>query len=232
MEKQPTQQYYKGGIVKPTIIQEYKKLYCGLIYDVMKFDMKLDNFVIPRSAGPIIPAWNFGGNVFGKAFTAVGQKVPDPNETVIREMIDDLQQDSVYILQANDNSRAHFGDITAKFLQRAGVQGAIIQGWTRDIEQIEKSGFKIWCKGVQPQDSFDRWHIVDYNSTIVVGNIFIKPTDYLFADRDGVLVIPFEHIDEILALALVRKKKEDKIRSILDDDSLSAKEIYEKIGRW
>lgn len=210
----------------------YKPLYCGLIYDVMKFDLKLDNFVIPRSAGPIIPAWDFKGYVFGKAFTAVGHKTPNPDETIIRDMIDDLEHDSVYILQANDNSRAHFGDITAKFLQRAGVQGAIIQGWTRDIQLIEEDNFKIWCKGVQPQDSFDRWHITDYKCPIVIGNIFITPQDYIYADRDGIIVIPEQIVYEVAKLAHKRKLKEDKIRNIILTTDMSSTEIKQQIGRW
>jgi len=210
----------------------YANLYSGLIYDIMKFDLEMDNFVIPRSAGPILPAWNFNGNVFGRAFTAVGEKTPRPDETVIRDMIDDLEEGSVYVLQANDNSRAHFGDITAKFMKRAGVEGAIIQGWTRDISLIEDDDFKIWCKGVQPQDSFDRWHITDYNCTVVIGNIFIEPSDYIFADRDGVLVIPEKYVEVIAALSNERKHREDRIRKIITETDMSATDIEKEIGRW
>jgi len=216
---------------KETILK-FKQLYSGVIYDVMKFDLGLSNFVIPRSAGPVIPAWPFKGNVFGRAFTAVGQKTPQPDETIIREMIDDLEEDCVYVLQANDNSRAHFGDITAAFLKRAGVQGAIIQGWTRDINAIEDMDFKIWCKGVQPQDSYDRWHITDYKCPIVIGNIFIFPTDYIFADRDGVLIIKEEMVDEILRLAMTRVERERKIRDMIENSSKPASEIFNEIGRW
>lgn len=215
-----------------TLKQKYSDLYSGLIYDAMKFDLGMDNFVIPKSAGPIVPSWSFKGHAFGRAFTAVGEKTPQPDETIIREMIDELEEGSVYVLQANDNSRAHFGDITAKFMKRAGVEGAIIQGWTRDISMIEDDEFKLWCKGVQPQDSFDRWHITSYNETVVIGNIFIDPTDYIFADRDAVLVIPGGTALKIAELAHKRKEHEDKIRSILTTTNMSAKEIKEEIGRW
>ena len=90
--------------MKNELKELYKDLYSALIYDVMKFDLEMDNFVIPRSAGPIVPAWNFKGHVFGRAFTAVGEKTPRPDETVIRKMIDDLEEGSVYVLQANDFS--------------------------------------------------------------------------------------------------------------------------------
>ena len=218
--------------MKKQVISKFKELYSGVIYDVMKFDLGLDNFVLPKTAGPIIPSWNFKGNVFGRAFTAVGQKTPKPDETIIRKMVDDLEEDVVYVLQANDNSRAHFGDIMCAFLKRAKVQGAVIQGWTRDISGIEDLDFKLWCKGVQPQDSYDRWHIVDYNCPIVIGNIFIFPTDFIFADRDGVLIIKEEQVEEILKLAEPRVRKEKKIRSLIETTNKSSTEIFEEIGRW
>jgi hypothetical protein len=37
------------------LLNEYSDLYLGVIYDAMKFDLKLNNFIIPRTAGPIIP---------------------------------------------------------------------------------------------------------------------------------------------------------------------------------
>ena len=214
------------------IKERFEKLYTGLIYDTVKFDLKKDNFVIPQSAGPIIPSWGFKGCILGRAFTALGAKTSKPDETVIRKMIDDLEDGSVYLLQANDNSRAHFGDITASFLKRAGIEGAIIQGWTRDVKKIEDLDFKLWCKGVQPQDSFDRWHIQDYNCEIVIGNIFINTSNFIFADRDGILVLEEEDLPKILELAEKRLEKENKIRHIVNNTQLTSKEIYESIGRW
>ena len=134
--------------------KNWSDLYAGVIYDAMKFDLKLNNFVIPKDTG-IKPAWGFRGNIFGRAATAVGQKVSIPSEEVVEDMLTNFPSGGVYILQANDNSRAHCGDITVKFLQRAGCVGAVIQGWTRDLDLIEEDNFKMWCKGAQPQDSID-----------------------------------------------------------------------------
>ena len=207
------------------------RAYSGAIYDIIKFDLEYPyNFVLPND---IKPLYNFNGFVFGKVFTAVGQKTKYPELIKINQMIDSLsyKHDSVYVLQANDNSRAHFGDIMSSFMQRAGVQGAIIQGWTRDAKRIENNGFKIWCKGAQPQDSSDRWHITSYGCEIVIGNVFISPHDYIFADRDGVLVIKYSLIQDVLGLLREKLDYEDKIRFQIMSGK-SAKEIYETVGRW
>ena len=214
------------------IRNKYDNLYAGVIYDAMKFDMKLNNFVIPKSAGPLVPAWNFKGHSFGRAYTAVGNKTPNPEEIVTRNMLDDFPSGSIYLLQANDNSRAHCGDITAKFLKRAGCEGAVIQGWTRDIELIEEDDLKLWCKGAQPQDSFDRWNISDYNCTIVIGNIFISPSDYIFADRDGIFVINEDIVEDVAGLAEERKQKEDEIRDLVLNTDKTATQIKKELGRW
>lgn len=205
------------------------RAYSGAIYDIIKFDLGYEkNFVLPKD---IKPLYNFKGFVFGRVFTAVGQKTKYPELDMINQMIASFKADSVYVLQANDNSRAHFGDIMASFTQRAGVKGAVIQGWTRDAERIEDKGFKMWCKGVQPQDSSDRWNITSYGCEIVIGNIFISPHDYIFADRDGVLVINYSIVDKVLALLPAKLDYEEEIRQAIDD-GMSATQIYKEIGKW
>ena len=66
----------------------------------------------------------------------------------------------------------------------------------------------------------------------MIGNIFIKPDDYIFADRDAVLVIPGKLAHIIADMAHVRKDKEDKIRQIITETNASAKAIEQEIGRW
>ena len=209
------------------------RAYSGAIYDIIKFDLEYPHrFVLPNDIKPVFkPIYTLNGFVFGKAFTVRGDKTPNPNHRIVAEMIDIVGKEDIYILQANDNSRAHFGDIMATFLNRAGVKGAVLQGWTRDIRKIESLGFPVWAKGVQPQDSADRWGITNYLEEIVIGNIFITPEDYIFADRDGVLVIKNFLLSDVLNMLPYKLDYEEKIRfEILCGKSAS--EIHETIGRW
>ncbi|MHA2044709.1 MAG: RraA family protein [Candidatus Thorarchaeota archaeon] len=139
----------------------------------------------------------------------------------------------MYVLQANDNSRAHFGDIMASFLDHSRVDGAVIQGWTRDKKAIGRNMdyLKVWCKGAQPHDSADRWGITNFLDRIVIGNIFITPDDYIFADLDGVLVLKSSIVREVIERLSEKLDYEDRIRRYIADGK-SATQIYDTVGRW
>lgn len=208
------------------------RAYSGAIYDIIKFDLRYKGrFVLPRDIKPLFkPIYN-RGFCFGRAFTARGDKTSKPNLRIIDEMIGHMNYGDFYILQANDNSRAHFGDIMAHFLDTAGAVGAVLQGWTRDSKRIENLGFNVWCKGVQPQDSSDRWGITNYLEEIVIGNIFITPEDYIFADRDAVLLIKSFLVSDVLSRLQEKLDYEDSIRQAIREGK-TASEIYEEIGKW
>lgn len=206
-----------------------KRAYSGAIYDIMKFDMGInENFVLPNDIIPLY-TYLFDYKIFGKAFTARGDKTPTPDHKIVADMIDEMSDGDIYILQANDNSRAHFGDIMGKFLISKGVQGAILQGWTRDKAGL--TGIPVWCKGVQPQDSADRWGITHYLHEIVIGNIFITPADYVFADMDGILIIRENQVKEVLERLPEKLDYEDQIRAEITRGK-SAGDIYTEKGRW
>jgi regulator of RNase E activity RraA len=208
--------------------KDYSKFYTGLIYDVLKFGMEVDNFVLPRD---LLPAWNFKGNIFGRAFTVVGRKSTKAHKDNATTMVETIAPGDVLIMQANDNSRAHFGDITARMVMERGCAGAVIQGWTRDIERIEDLGFKLWCKGVQPQNSKDRWIVEDVQCEIVIGNIFITPSDYIFADRDGILVIRSSDVNYLISKCYDKLREEDIIIDKLQR-GISPTEIKKRFGQW
>lgn len=209
------------------------RAYSGAIYDIIKFELGYkENFVLPNDINCLVPPfYNQGRFIFGRAFTARGDKTPIPDLSIIDRMIDNFVGNSVYILQANDNSRAHFGDIMAHFCSRAKMQGAILQGWTRDIDRIESLGFPIWAKGVQPQDSSDRWGITTFQERIVIGNIFITPNDYIFADRDAVLIIRERLVSHVLKLLPAKLDYEERLREAISEGK-SAQEIHIGLGRW
>lgn len=208
------------------------RTYSGAIYDIIKFELEFkENFVLPREIVPQFPNRYGNSFVFGRAFTARGDKTTRGESGKIEEMIDALIPESIYILQANDNSRAHFGDIMGHYMSRAKIKAAIIQGWTRDIQKLNNIEFKIWSKGVQPQDSIDRWDISNYLEEIVIGNIFITPSDYIFADRDSVLVIRDFLYDELIEKLPSKLDYEETIRKEIERGT-SATNIKNTLGRW
>lgn len=67
--------------------------------------------------------------------------------------------------------------------------GAILDGYVRDADEIERQGFPVFCRGVYAQDQGVRGKVIDYRCAIEIGGARIEPGDLLYADREGVLVI-------------------------------------------
>lgn len=66
----------------------------------------------------------------------------------------------------------------------------------------------------------------------MIGNILINPGDIIVGDRDGVVIIPQEKIEETIEKAIAREVKEEKVREQLRQGKTSL-QIYgwdEKFG--
>lgn len=214
-----------------SLLINFNKLYSGVIYDSMKFDIGYNKpFVLNKN---IKPLWNFDKPFFGKAFTCRGEKVVKEIDDYKRlEAFKSIRKGQIYILDAGgDESVAHFGDITAKIIHRFGCAGAVIDGYTRDIKFIEKDRFPIFGKGIQPIDAYGRWQLVDYSCKIKIKDVIINPQDYIYGDKDGVLVLPHNLINDIVKSAEERMKKEDKMRRFIKK-SKDLYKMYDEIGRW
>ena len=58
------------------LVERYKKLYCGVVFDAMTFDLKVRySFMIAKA---VKPCWDFKDVLFGPAFTCKGERVLDP----------------------------------------------------------------------------------------------------------------------------------------------------------
>src|SRR5579859_203134 len=207
--------------------QRFEKLYNGVIYDAMCFDIKYSRpFVVDKA---IKPAWKLqcGQVLFGHAFTCKGQLVHherEINDRVRIEMFQEFTPGCIQVIDTGgDDTVAHFGDISGKIARKFGCLGAIVDGNTRDVRLLEDDGFPIFCRSVLPIDAYGKWQIVAYQTAIFLstaqGQIVVSPNDYIYADADGVLVIPSALGEEVCALAEARLTRENLVRESLKNTS-------------
>ena len=186
----------------------------------------------------IRPAWEFDEVLCGVAFTVQGAILTDASHasTIYVDMLNSLYEGCIEMISSGiDNKISVFGEITGKFAARAGAVGTIIDSCTRDVKGLKEDGYKVFAEGVSMLDALDRWHIVDYQKPLPFegedGDVWIYPGDYIFADRDGVLVIPHDETFRTLEIAEERMRRENRIRKMIKEN-VSIKEILEKEGRW
>lgn len=142
-----------------------------------------------RSAGPL------SGKPFG----------------LMLEALDDLKAGEIYIATGASLRYALWGGLMSTRAQHLKAAGAILDGYVRDADEIERLGFNVFCRGTYAQDQGVRGQVIDYRCTIEIDSVRIAPGDLLFGDREGVLVIPRAVEAEAVAKALDKVRTENKV---------------------
>jgi regulator of RNase E activity RraA len=82
----------------------------------------------------------------------------DETNWPIHEQVQDLPENCfLYVDTFNCNDKAIFGDLVSKYLLLyKKVKGILVQGKMRDIPDLKKFNFAIWCKGFSPLGCYNR----------------------------------------------------------------------------
>lgn len=196
-------------------VQEVKeKLYASVISDVLD-DMGLTRQVMGADIRPLTP----DGMIFGRVRTMLAVPIftslPEPYERQI-EATDALSEGDVVVAHtSNVVSSAFWGELFSTAAYARGAVGAVIDGFARDYRLIEHTSFPVFCRGLYPVNSKGRLVVSDYDVPITCGGVKVKPGDFIFAEMDGVVVIPGEIFDDVISKALTISGKENAMRADL-----------------
>lgn len=215
----------------------FSRLYCGVIYDSLTFDLKVKRPFLLRKE--IKPAWSFREVMFGPAFTCKGELVLDEahiDDTIRIKMFKKFYPGCVQVISSGGYREvAEFGDISGKLARKFGAVGAVVDAPTRDVKLIEEDRFMLFSDGVQCTDAYGKWQITEYEVPIAIpginGSVEINPGDYIFGDSDGVIVIKNDIVTEVLRLSTERHYREDMVRKEINNTD-DVQELYDRIGRW
>ena len=118
--------------------------------------------------------------------------------------LDSLKPHEIYVASGASPRYALWGELMSTRALHLKAAGAILDGYCRDSGGILALNFPTFCYGSYAQDQGPRGKVVDFAVPIEIGDVRIRPGDVLFADRDGVLVIPREAEKQAIALASKR----------------------------
>ena len=116
---------------------------------------------------------------------------------------------------------AIIGDGMAYMMKSLGAVGAIVDGNARDIQGVKKANLDLWATGRVP--GHGPFEMIEYDITLNVCDLLIKPGDILVCDDDGVTnVNPLLVKDTIKACYEVREK-ESKMHKYFQQKNFSNK---------
>jgi 4-hydroxy-4-methyl-2-oxoglutarate aldolase len=123
-------------------------------------------------------------------------------------------------------TNAPWGELMSTLAMRKGVTGCICDSQIRDCVKIIEMGFPVFYTGIRPLDSQGRGRVMAYDVPIRCGEVLVHPGDLVFADFDGIVVIPQRLEQEVLRMASEKVEKESLSRKeLLAGKSL--REVYD-----
>lgn len=157
---------------------------------------------------PLDHAFRLAGRAFTLAYAPVGH----PTGTV-GDFIDDVPVGSVICIDNGGRPDATvWGDILTFTAHKRGVAGTVIDGACRDTHLALDLGYPMYSRSYSMRTGKDRVQLDATGVIITLGDVRIAPGDIVRGDSDGVIAIPKEREEEVLAAAEAIDAAENRIR--------------------
>ncbi|KIO75798.1 methyltransferase [Pedobacter lusitanus] len=191
-----------------------EKCYTGAVYDVMR-NLGYPDQLLPNHIRPM----NLQHKIAGPVFTIAGNidLTLDKDTSLLKwcEMLSKAPSGHVLICQPNDNTVAHMGELSAETLTFKGILGYIVDGGCRDSSFVDSIGFPVYCSYFTPRDVVATWCTTELGGNINIGNVSISTGDYVLADRDGIIVIPANLVQQVIEQTEEVLKTENLVRKAI-----------------
>ncbi|MCB1493448.1 MAG: RraA family protein [Rhodobiaceae bacterium] len=90
------------------------------------------------------------------------------------------------------------GDRLTGIMRNNGAAGLVTDAPMRDFHGVVATGLPVWCRGLNPASPFSSGPGT-IGLPIQIGGQRIETGDMVVADRDGVVVVPYEKLDAVIA---------------------------------
>lgn len=146
------------------------------------------------------------------------------------EVMDSLKAGDVAVHSTDAaGTNAPWGELMSTIAQRNGATGCVCDSNIRDCRKIMTLKFPVFHAGIRPLDSMGRGKVMAYDVPVRCGDVLVHPGELVFADLDGVVVVPRAVEDEALALAHEKVTRETHSRrDLMRGDTLRA--VYDRYG--
>lgn len=142
----------------------------------------------------------------------------DPNAlSGMLEAIDNGAPDSVYVMSVEDGADiAGMGGLMGTAMMARDYTGAVIDGGVRDVAYLRKIGFPVYATGIVPSTSVHHYRFDGSQVPIQCDGVAVNPGDIITADSDGVVVVPRDKAEQVLAVAREMDYKEHSMYAVIE----------------
>jgi regulator of RNase E activity RraA len=131
----------------------------------------------------------------------------------VGDYIDEVKPGQVVVIDNNGRLEATvWGDILTLVAHGKDVAGTVIDGVCRDIGRSIELRYPIFARANTMRTGKDRVTADAFNVPVQIVGVRVEPGDWLVGDADGVVVLPRDRVNNVLAAAADIAAAEDRIR--------------------
>jgi regulator of RNase E activity RraA len=146
------------------------------------------------------------------------------------QAVDTCRPDEILICAAGGSMRSGiWGELLSTAARNSGCTGVIVDGAVRDVAKMTEMGFPVFARGTSLYDSLDRQRVIDLDVTVQIDCTSFSPGDLVFADVDGIVVVPRAVETIVIQKAWKKVHAEDKTREQIRG-GMKATEVFAKYG--
>ena len=136
-------------------------------------------------------------------------KVFPGDNLMVHKSLDIAKPGDVIVVDAGASTMtAVAGDLISTKARHRGIAGFVIDGLVRDLPAIlALDGFPVFARGVSPIGPLHRGP-GQVNFPVSAGGVVVSPGDIIVGDLNGVVVVPRELAEELLARLTARAPAE------------------------
>jgi RraA family protein len=163
------------------------------------------------AAGPRLRPMHRSARMAGPALTIKTR--PGDNLMIHKALQLAVPGDIIVVDGGGDLTNALIGEIMTGDAMRQKLGGIVINGAIRDADWIAERDFPVFAAGVTHRGPYKDGP-GEINVPIAIDGMVIEPGDLVIGDGDGLLCVPFDQVENLLAAA--RAKQEVEARMVAD----------------
>ncbi|WP_350453807.1 RraA family protein [Slackia heliotrinireducens] len=164
---------------------------------------------------PMAESWR---KVVGRAVTvkmAAAGPVKSKHHLGMRAIAASEPGDVVVVDNGGRIDTSCWGGILANGAKVRGISGVVIDGACRDLDDCIDIDFPVFARGTVVATARGRIMEQDTNVLIQFGGVQVRPGDVVMGDSSGVVVVPWERVDEVLDKADELFENEERMIQLL-----------------
>jgi len=193
-------------------VARLKRLDCCAVSDALD---KLHLAGVVIGLAPLTSKRRIAGRVLTIKL-GVGDPPPGKPRHIGTTAIESAQPgDIIVVEQRSGLPAAAWGGILARGAKMRRVAGVIAEGPARDLDEARDIDFPVFARGATPVTARGRIVELANNAHVTIGDIEVRPGDYVIADASGVAFIAAENIERVLATAEeIARREAAMVRSL------------------